>query len=385
MSNNVASNKVWYAPNKFQAYGEEEIRAVTECLKRGWLAPGPETDRFQERVAKYFGKDYGIFVNSGSSANMVALMLAGVKKGTRVVTCALTFNTTIAPIIQLGGIPCFIDADEGHYVPSVDAIVEAVESTGSKIVFLPNLVGEKPDWDHLRARLNRDVLLIEDSCDTMTNTPCTDISTTSFYASHIITAGGTGGMVMVNSTGHRDRALSIRDWGRVGNNSEEMSDRFQHDVDGILYDGKFLYSELGYNFKACEMNAAFGNVQMDHLHENKAIRKRNVARYVERLQGSIYGLPKNNEKTDWLAMPLTTVRRHDLASYLEARDIQVRVCFAGNVTRHPAYRKDYLQDFPVADHQMKEGILLGAHHGLTLSDVDRVCDALLAFAESIII
>lgn len=105
-------------------------------------------------------------------------------------------------------------------------------------------------------------VLLEDSCDTITNTPESDISTVSFYASHIITAGGTGGMVMFNDIALYNRALRIRDWGRVGGNDEAVAGRFNHGlIEGIQYDWKFIYCELGYNFKACEMNAAFGLAQ----------------------------------------------------------------------------------------------------------------------------
>lgn len=185
---------------------------------------------------------------------------------------------------------------------------------------------------------------------------------------------------MFNDKKLRDRALMYRDWGRIGNNSEDMSERFGHEVDGIPYDFKFLYGVQGYNFKCSEMNAAFGLKQMDKLDIFTGKRKANIARYVDNLAraGTTFVLPKYHEKYDWLALPLMHRDRMALLKFLEEQDVQVRVCFAGNITRHPAYRH-YLADFPVSDRIMAEGFLLGAHHGLNFEDIDRVCDLLVRF------
>lgn len=371
--------KVWYAPNKFEAYGEEEIQEVVAALRDGWLAPGPRTDEFEHKVAILFGKKCGVMVNSGSSANLIGLCAMGLQKGDEIVTPACTFSTVVAPMEQLGLKPVFCDVEPGRYVPSVDMILAAI-TPKTKCLFIPNLVGSKIDWKDLRARVPKGIWLFEDSCDTITYTEESDISVISFYASHIITAGGLGGCVMFNDEKLKEKALMYRDWGRIGNNSEDVSERFAHDVDGIEYDFKFLYGSLGYNMKACEMNAAFGLAQLRKLDKVRAIRKANINRYVERLQaaGTSYVLPERHNDFDWLAFPLMHKNRKDLLRFLESQDVQIRVCFAGNITRHPAYRH-YLQDFPVSDRIMAEAFLLGAHHGLTFEDVDRVCDLLIAF------
>ena len=224
-----------------------------------------------------------------------------------------------------------------------------------------------------------DIVLIEDSADTVTETLESDISTTSFYASHVITAGGTGGMVMFNDKKHVDRALQYRDWGRMGDNSEIMDDRFNHSVDGIPYDHKFLYSVLGYNFKCSEMSAAFGLVQLERFKKFEDIRRANFERYLENLKDvSEIVLPDDSIKPNWLAIPLQTERRLELLTFLENNNIQTRVTFAGNVTRHPIYR-EYLQPFENSDTIMKNGFLLGAHHGMTIEDVDYVCDKIKEF------
>ena len=379
----MTSKKVWYAPNKFESYGEQEIQAVVECLRSGWLAGfGPKSIEFEEKIAKHFGKKYGVFVNSGSSACLLALASLKLAKGTKVITPACTFSTTLAPIIQLGLEPVFVDVGLDDYVAQVDQVLAAIDDQ-VKVLMLPNLIGNKPNWTALKEGLaamgREDIVLIEDSADTVTHTPETDIATTSFYASHVITAGGAGGMVMFNDEKLRDVCLQFRDWGRMGDNSEIMSDRFNHSVDGIPYDHKFLYSVLGYNFKSSEMNAAFGLVQLERFKQFEGIRRANVERYIENLEGvGDLILPNDSIKPNWLAIPLQTEKRFELLHFLEENNIQTRVTFAGNVTRHPVYR-EYLQDFTNSDLIMKNGFLLGAHHGMTIEDVDYVCDKIKEF------
>ena len=375
--------KVWYAPNRLEAYGEKEIKAVEESLRAGWLAGfGPRTIEFEEKIAKEFGKKFGVFVNSGSSACLLALAALDLPKGSKIVTPALTFSTTLAPIIQLGFVPIFIDSNLTSYVPTVEDILDAI-TEDTKAIMVPNLIGNKPDWALLKAGLElmgrQDIYVIEDSADTVTYTKDSDVSTTSFYASHVITAGGMGGMVMFNDEKHVKKALQYRDWGRIGDNSEDMSDRFAHDVDGIPYDYKFLYGVLGYNMKCSEMSAAFGLVQLERFQTFKQKRRDNIERYLENLKDvKEILLPDDSIKPNWLAIPLQTERRLELLNYLEDNNIQTRVTFAGNVTRHPIYR-EYLQDFKNADLVMKNGFLLGAHHGMDLDDVDYVCDKIKEF------
>jgi CDP-6-deoxy-D-xylo-4-hexulose-3-dehydrase len=377
------TKKIWYAPNKFESYGEQEIQAVVDCLKDGWIAGfGPRSVEFEKKIAKHFGKKYGVFVNSGSSACLLALACLQLPKGTKVITPACTFSTTLAPIIQLGLVPVFVDVDLTTYCANVKEILAAI-TNDVKVLMIPNLIGNKPDWkvikDGLVAIGREDIILIEDSADTVTHTSETDIATTSFYASHVITAGGSGGMVMFNDEKLRNVCLQFRDWGRMGDNSEVMSDRFNHSVDGIPYDHKFLYGVLGYNFKSSEMNAAFGLVQLERFKEFEGIRRANIERYLDNLKDlPEILLPDDSIKPNWLAIPLQTEKRYDLLNFLEENNIQTRVTFAGNVTRHPVYR-EYLQPFTNSDIIMKNGFLLGAHHGMTIEDVDYVCNKIKEF------
>jgi CDP-6-deoxy-D-xylo-4-hexulose-3-dehydrase len=378
--------KIWYAPNGFESYGEEEICAVEKCLRDGWLAGfGKYSVDFEKRVSSYFGKKYGLFVNSGSSACLLALASLNLEKGSHVITPACTFSTTVAPIIQLGFIPVFCEVGINTYVPSVDNIFEKV-THNTKAIMVPNLVGNVPDWKGIREKLKEigreDIVLIEDSADTMTYTEDSDISTTSFYASHVITACGSGGMVMFNNEKQLNRAIMFRDWGRIGNNVEDMSERFNYKVDDIPYDFKFLYGCLGYNFKSSEVNAAFGLIQMDRLPKFLEIRRKNVERYIENLK-DISGvfLPDDSKNPNWLAFPIQVNNRLDLAKYLEERDVQIRVIFSGNITRHPVYR-EFLEPFTNCDIIMRDGLLLGCHHGMALEDVDQVCSLIKEFLKA---
>jgi CDP-6-deoxy-D-xylo-4-hexulose-3-dehydrase len=366
--------KIWYAPNKFESYGQEEIDAVKKCLEDGWLAGfGPLTQEFESKISSFFSKKFGVFVNSGSSACLLALAALALPPGSEIITPACTFSTTVSPIIQLGFKPVFCDVELNKYVPSVDSVLACI-TPDTRAIMLPNLIGNLPDWKSLRERLPRgDIWLIEDSADTIIPTPWSDVSTTSFYASHLITACGSGGMVMFNSSAHVKEALMYRDWGRVGDNSECMDDRFNSIVDGIPYDHKFLYGCLGYNFKSSEVNAAFGLVQFEKFPKFIDIRRRNFERYLENLKNvDQLILPDDSMTPNWLAIPLQANDRLSLLTFLENNNIQTRVTFSGNVTRHPAFRK-YLNVYENSDTIMKNGFLLGCHHGMTTDDVDYVC------------
>ena len=375
----ILHKKVWYAPNKKEAYGDEEINAVVECLNDGWLAGfGPRTIKFEEEVSKAFSKKHGLFVNSGSSAILLGLSALNLNPDDEIITAACTFSTTLAPIIQVGCKPVFCDVELGTYVASPQQVVEKITDK-TKVIMLPNLIGSKPDWEKIRELVSPDIILFEDSADTITFTPWTDVAITSFYSSHLITAGGSGGMVMFNDEKLLKRATMFRDWGRIGDNSEDIKTRFEFNIDGIPYDYKFLYGAVGYNFKSSEMNAAFGLVQMSRIEEIRLKRRAMFDRYLENLKDvPEIALPINTFNTDWLAIPFMYKNRIELLTFLEENNVQTRVCFAGNVTRHPVYR-NYLQEFPNADKIMAEGFLLGAHHGMTVEDCDYVCDKIKEF------
>ena len=394
------SRKVFYAPNAFEAYGEAEIQAVVDCLRKGWLAGNGKFSReFENKISEIFCKKYGLFVNSGSSANMLALACLDLPKGAKVVTPSCTFSTTASPILQLGLVPVFVDVELDAYIPSVSEIMgPIIDDIKHEIraILIPNLVGNLPDWAGLREALvasgrSNDIFVIEDSADTIPSyksveSAASDITTTSFYASHTITAGGSGGMVMFNNPMHWYTAKMYRDWGRVGSDVEDFDKRFCETVDDIAYDGKFLYGVLGYNFKCCEMNAAFGLSQLTRLEEILRLRRGLFEEYVTHLKNvPCLILPKEAatvSRVNWLAFPLQVQkdsegnsRRTGLLRYLESTGIQTRVLFSGNITRHPAYRS-FKQCFDNSDQIMSDGFLLGCHHGMNKCDVAFVCNAI---------
>lgn len=374
-------------------FGEEEKKAVLESMDNKWLASGPLVKKFEEEIAKLFGKKYGIAVNSGSSANLVAIQSLHLSPGSEVITPACTFSTTVSSIIHNNLIPVFVDTVIGRYTIDENLVEKAITSK-TKLLMVPQLVGGVCDMPKLRKLADKYKLkLIDDSCDTlapyMNDKPVaiySDLTTTSFYGSHIITALGFGGMVLTDSEEYRDRILTLRDWGRVGNDKEEFDKRFNFSVDGIPYDAKFLYSELGYNVKMNEAGAAFGLQQLKRLKGFLKTRDTNfkqMRKFFSKYEKWLY-LPEllDGVKTNWLAFPLTLKKeapfsRYDLLKHLESKGIQTRVLFSGNIMRHPVYK-----NLPVkssgslhnADHIMASSFLLGCHQALSVKDVDYVCE-----------
>jgi CDP-4-dehydro-6-deoxyglucose reductase, E1 len=383
-------------------HGEAEIAAVVDVL-RSSTQMGERVRTMEARIAALFAKRHGIMVNSGSSANYLAVELMNLPAGSEVITPALTFVTTVAPIIRNGLIPAFVDVREGTYNIDEDAI-EAMITPATKAMMIPSLIGNLPDWDRIRAIAKaHDLFVIEDSADTLgatiggTSTGTrSDISTTSFYGSHVINAAGNGGMLCVNDDALADRAKLLRSWGRSSSlfvDSENVENRFNVSLQGIQYDAKFVFEELGYNLEPSEIGAAFGLVQLDKLQQNIALREHNFVRHMDFFADyeEWFVLPRQLDRslTGWLAFPLTIrddapFSRRDLQIYLEQRDIQTRVVFTGNILRQPAMANVDLRaapgGYPVADAVMRGGMLLACHHGLTDAQIDYVHECFADFA-----
>lgn len=373
-------------------HGQEEIDAVVEVLKTS-TQMGPKVREMQEKVSALFAKNHGIMVNSGSSANYLAVEILDLPKGSEVITPALTFATTVAPLVRQGLIPAFVDAAPGTYNIDVDAI-ERMITPNTSAVMIPSLIGNLPDWRRIRELADAHGLkVIEDSADTLgatidgTSTGVySDVSTTSFYGSHVINGAGNGGMLCVNDDELARKALLLRSWGRSSSlfvESEAIENRFNVKLDDIEYDAKFLFEDLGYNVEPSEISAAFGLVQLGKLDNNIRVREESFdahraffARYEdwfilpEQLPGS---------RTGWLAFPLTLrpgapFTRRQMQIFLETADIQTRPVFTGNILRQPAMKDvEYRADpagYPVADAVMRGGILLACHHGLTQAHID---------------
>ncbi len=253
-------------------HGEAEIEAVVRVLRTS-TQMGANVRKFEERVAELFAKHHGLMVNSGSSANFLAVELLALPEGSEIITPALTFATTVAPIVKNRLVPAFVDAVEATYNIDADAI-EAMIGPKTRALMIPSLIGNLPDWARIREIADAHGLkVIEDSADTLgavidghSTGIHSDISTTSFYGSHVINAGGNGGMLCMNDPELAYRARLLRSWGRTSSlfvNSESIEQRFRFSLDGFEYDAKFVFEELGYNVEPSEMGAAFGLVQLD--------------------------------------------------------------------------------------------------------------------------
>ena len=374
-------------------FGEEEKQAVMRSMNNKWLASGPLVKEFEEKVAKLFGKKYGIAVNSGSSANLLAIQSLHLPKGAEVITPACTFSTTVSSIVHNNLVPIFIDTVIGRYTINEDLVEKAITKK-TKIIFVPQLVGGVCDMARLRKIANRyNLILIDDSCDTFapyfnkkTAASYSDLTTTSFYGSHIITALGFGGMVLVDDEKLRDRVYTLRDWGRVGNDKEAFENRFNFSIDEIPYDAKFLYSELGYNLKMNEAAAAFGLVQLKKLDGFLKKRTHNFKKLKQFFSKyeKWFHLPYLLEgaETNWLAFPLTVRKdapftRYDFLKHLEFKGIQTRVLFSGNIVRHPVYKDIKFKvsgSLKNADAIMASSLLLGCHQALTKKDIQYVSE-----------
>lgn len=381
--------KVFYAGVVF---GDEEKQAVLKSLDNQWLASGPLVAEFERVVAKKFGKKYGVAVNSGSSANLIAISSLGIERGKKIITPALTFATTVSEIVHNNLIPVFIDSVVGRYTIDEEKVEEAIDDNTAGIM-VPQLVGGICDMVKLRKIADKHgLLLIDDSCDTFAPTlhnrtvaSYADVTTTSFYGSHIITACGIGGMMMTDDEKIRDVALTLRDWGRVGNDKEDFKERFDFSVDDIPYDSKFVYSHLGYNLKMNEASASFGLEQVKKLPTFLKTRNTNFSKLLKFFSNyeQWFHLPELIEgaDTNWLAFPLTIKKdapfsRYFFLKHLEEKGIQTRVLFSGNITRHPIYknvRYEVLGGLETADFVMSNGLLLGCHHAMTAEQAEYMC------------
>lgn len=391
---------IWYAPNTYDVFGDEEIKAVIRCLKSGWLTAGKNAAVFEDKIAALYGKKFGLFVNSGSSANLLAFEALNFPKGSEVITPACNFNTTVSPIIQKNLIPVFIDVEAGAYTMDPDLLARAV-SRKTVAIMVPHLVGNFVDLEKIRSFCDkRHLILIEDSCDTIGGNfkgkPTgywSDITTTSFYASHLITAGGEGGMLMTDDKNVIRRAKLFRNWGRgISRHDEKIRSRLStFRIDGKPYDSAFVFVEKGYNLKPTEMQAAFGLEQLKRLNNFIKIRRDNFIRLYNFFQKfeEYFILPKEKPEslTNWLAFPLTIrktafFQRNSLVRYLENNKIQTRPLFAGNILKQPAYLSIKYRKIGTLENSqfiLHHSFLIGLHHGLTSEMIDYVLEVFLKF------
>jgi CDP-4-dehydro-6-deoxyglucose reductase, E1 len=389
-------------------HDQAEKDAVMSVLDGGVTSfvIGERVAEMERQVSALFGKRAGVMVNSGSSALYLAVELLDLPAGAEVITSTLTFSTDISSLVRAGLVPVFIDVEADTYNADVSKIEEMI-SPLTRAILLPNLIGNAPDWDAVRAIADRhELLVVEDSCDalgaTLRGTPTgerPDISLTSFANSHIITCAGNGGMVALNDDGLRDRALLLRRWGRRSEVQLYGSRRGERDyweeVDGIRYDNMFIFDELGWNFEPSELSAAFGLVQLDKLADNLARRQRSFALtsgHIGRWP-DFFTLPRLTEgvETGWHMFPLlinpdSGIRRSELQQWMESRGIDTRMVWTGNAARQPAFRNRLFRapdgGLPNADAVMEWGLILPNNHSLTDADCDYIGETIEGFLAS---
>jgi CDP-6-deoxy-D-xylo-4-hexulose-3-dehydrase len=331
--------------------------------------------------------------------------LLALAPGDEVVTSGLTFSTDVAPLVRAGLTPAFVDVEADTYNIDVAAIEEMI-GPRTRGILAPNLIGNAPDWDAIRALADaHDLQVVEDSCDalgaTLHGSPTgrrADISVTSFAMSHIITAAGTGGMVCLDDPAQVDRCLLLRRWGRrsevqLFGSARGTGARFFSSIDdGLEYDNLFIFDVAGWNFEPSELSAAFGLVQLEKLPENLARRKRNFARLCQHFgqRPDVFVLPRTTPGLDtaWhmfpvLIRPESGVRRSAFQQHMEQHGVDTRMVWTGNVTRQPAFRslrcRTPAAGLPHADRVMEQGLVLPSSHALDDDDIDCIWAVAEAF------
>ena len=397
MKNNIT--KIPYGKN---VYDQREINAVLNTLKKS-TQMGKSVNEFENKISKLFAKKFGLMVNSGSSALILALKVMNFKKGSEIITPCLNFGTAISSITLSNLIPIFVDCE----IDTLQIDIKKIESKitkKTKALLIPNLIGNLPDWKKIRQIANKHKLLvIEDSADTLgatiDNKPSgiySDISITSFYGSHIISCAGNGGMFLTNNKYFFNKAKVLRSWGRMSTlikDSENINKRLGIKLKGFDYDRKFVFSEAGYNFEPSEIGASFGLVQLKKFKNFSALRNRNFKLHYDFFKklSNYFMVPKieRNVKTNFLAYPIILkdnkkFTRKKIQIFLEKQNIQTRPIFTGNSLRHPAFSnlitsRNKLNSFRNADYIMKYGLLVGCHQGLKDKDISYIHSRIIKF------
>jgi len=384
--------KISYGKN---VYDKREINAVLKTLKNS-TQMGKSVETFESKIAKLFSKKYGLMVNSGSSALILALKAMNFPRGSEIIAPCLNFGTAVSSIMLCNLNPIFVDCEIKTLQIDLSKIEKRI-SKKTKALLIPNLIGNIPDWKGIRKIASKHKLkIIEDSADTLGATInnrstgiYSDISITSFYGSHVISCAGNGGILLTNNKNYFSKAKVLRSWGRMSTlikDSENINKRLGIKLRGFNYDRKFVFSEAGYNFEPSEVGASFGIEQLKKFRSFSMLRNRNFKLHYEFFKklDKYFTVPKINKniKTNFLTYPVilksnSKFSRKDFQVYLENNNIQTRPIFSGNILRHPAFsslisNKNKLNSFKNSDYIMKYGLLIGCHQGLSLKDISYI-------------
>ena len=394
-------------PVSGKVLGSDDFVNLIDSSLDGWFTSGRYTKEFERSLADFVGARSALFVNSGSSANLCALSgltskklgERALKKGDEVLTVAMGFPTTVNPIIQNGLKPVVVDVDLETLDVNVEKLEEAVSSK-TKAIMIAHTLGNPFDLDAVqRICKENNLWLVEDSCDALGSTyngqktgSFGDTASVSFYPAHHITTGE-GGAVFVKSPLVKKQVESFRDWGRDcycdPGCDNTCKKRFEWQLGDlpIGYDHKYIYSHIGYNLKATDMQAALGLSQLSKLEKFIAKRKENFNYLKENLkgvEGLMFTSPTKNSDPSWFGFPMTLdpkipINREDLLRFLDSRKIGTRLLFAGNILKQPAY-KDI--DFRVVgelkntDIIMNRSFWVGVYPGLTKQMLDYVIESI---------
>lgn len=393
--------KITYGRN---VYGKEEIFAVNNVLRKTTQMSKNVFD-FETKVAKLFGMNYGVMVNSGSSAIILAIKILGLEKNDEVIVPCLNFGTALSSLILFGLKPVLVDININTLQIDEKKIVEKITKK-TKALMIPNLIGNLPDWNAIsRVAKKYRLKVIADSADTIgcsfNKKPLgkyADLIITSFYGSHVISCAGNGGMLILNKKNEYLKAKILRSWGRlssIAKDSENIKERLNIKIGGYNYDRKFVFQELGFNFEPSEIGAAFGLEQLKKLKLFSALRNKNYNHHIFFFKNfsQYFITPKIFPKvlTNFLAYPIIIkenkfFNRRQLQLFLEKKNIQTRPIFSGNILRHPAFKflinkNNNINSYFNADYIMRNGILVGCHQGLTKKEIIYVHDNIRKFLD----
>ncbi len=388
----------------------EDFASLVDSSLDGWLTAGRFTSEFERQLAQLVGARSALFVNSGSSANLVALSgltspklgARALKPGDEVLTVAMGFPTTVNPIIQNGLRPVVVDVDLGT-LDANPAMLEEAISSKTRAIMLAHTLGNPFDLDTVQRLCKENNLwLIEDSCDALGSTfrgqktgSFGDTATVSFYPAHHITTGE-GGAVFVKSPLVKKQVESFRDWGRdcycETGKDNTCAKRYGWKLGDLPegYDHKYTYSHIGYNLKATDMQAALGITQLAKLEFFIQKRKENyeyLRKHLSKIEGLSIATATENSDPSWFGCPITLepthpVNREDLLRFLDSRKIGTRLIFAGNVTKQPAYKNvDFrvVGDLRNTDIVMTRSFWVGVYPGLTVEMLDYVISSISDF------
>lgn len=388
-----------------QVTDSEEIRQVMDVLLSGKFAGGSKSKEFSSGIRKYTGNKQAILCNSGSSANL--LVISSIKShyklsdGDEVITTAAGFPTTLNPIIQNGFRPVVIDCELGTYVPTVSQVEEAI-SDKTKIVFLAHTLGNPvPAKDIKELCDSKGIIFVEDCCDALGSRHEGKLvgnfgiaGTYSFYPAHHISTGE-GGAVVTNSSKFASVIASFRDWGRhcwcepgVDNTCGKRFD-WEYELLPTGFDHKYVYSEIGYNLKMSDLNAALGVAQIEKLPLFVDKRRENHRKMLDGMRNigmdKFFILPEASKGSDpsWFGFCITikdtfALSRRDLVVRLNRLDIGTRNLFGGNLIKHPAYKNTNFRvvgELNNSDKIMNDTFWFGCHPAMGNEEIDRILEA----------